>query len=155
MASVLPTFTVAFFKAMRDGGFAADELGVSYYPTSSNSPRDRLQAFKDMATAAQRELGRPVFISEFGYPAAIMHGIFSWNDAVSGYPLTPEGQANFIRDLVGWGVSTGALSGIRPWAPDLAAPGWGPISFFALDGKIATARPALDAILQGTQQVNH
>jgi hypothetical protein len=155
MASVLPTFTVAFFKAMRDGGFAADELGVSYYPTSSNSPRDRLQSFKDMATAAGRELNRPVFVTEFGYPAATMHGIFSWNDAVSGYPLTPEGQSNFIRDLTAWGATTGALSGIRPWAPDLAAPGWAPMSFFALNGKLAIARPALDAIAEGARQTTH
>jgi arabinogalactan endo-1,4-beta-galactosidase len=155
MASVLPTFTVAFYKAMRDGGFAADELGVSYYPTSSNNPRDRLQAFKDMATAAQRELNRPVFISEFGYPAATMHGIFNWNEAVNGYPLTPEGQSNFIRDLAAWGIRTGALSGIRPWAPDLAAPGWAPMSFFSLDGKTATARPALDAIGEGVRKITH
>ncbi|MFZ0821240.1 MAG: FG-GAP-like repeat-containing protein [Candidatus Acidiferrales bacterium] len=152
MSSVLPGQTVAFFKAMRDGGFAADELGVSYYPTSSNSPRDRLQAFKEMSTAAQRELGRPVFIAEFGYPAATMGGVFSWNVAVNGYPLTPEGQANFIRDLVAWGIGAGVLSGIRPWAPDLAAPGWAPMSFFALDGKTATARPALDSIADGARQ---
>jgi hypothetical protein len=151
ISSVLPTQTVAFFKAMRDGGFAADELGVSYYPTSSNNPRDRLQAFKDMATAAQHELGRPIFIAEFGYPARTMGGIFRWNEAVKDYPLTPEGQANFIRDLVAWGVKTGTLSGIRPWAPDLAAPGWVPMSFFQLDGKTATALPAIDAILEGVR----
>jgi arabinogalactan endo-1,4-beta-galactosidase len=149
MSSILPAQTVAFFRAMRDGGFAADELGVSYYPTSSNIPRDRLQAFKDMATAAQHELGRPVFVAEFGYPAKTMSGIFKWNEEVKGYPLTPEGQANFIRDLVAWGVETGTLSGIRPWAPELAAPGWGGMSFFANSGNTATARPALDAILEG------
>jgi arabinogalactan endo-1,4-beta-galactosidase len=155
MTSVLPAQAVAFFKTMRDGGFAADELGVSYYPTSSNSPRDRLRAFKDMATALHRELGRPVFITEFGYPAAHMGGIFNWNEAVTGYPLTPEGQANFIRDLVAWGVNTGVLSGIRPWAPDLAAPGWAPMSFFSLNGKTATARPALDATFEGAHQPAH
>ena len=149
MTSVLPAQTVAFFKAMRDGGFVADELGVSYYPTSSNSPRDRLQAFKDMADTAQRELGRPVFIAEFGYPAKTMKLVFIWNDEVKGYPLSQEGQANFIRDLVAWGVGTGTLSGIRPWAPDLAAPGWAPMSFFENAGKTATARPAIDAILEG------
>jgi hypothetical protein len=147
--SVLPAQAVAFFKAMREGGFAADELGVSYYPTSSSSPKDRLQAFKDMATAAQRELGRPVFVAEFGYPAKMMGGIFKWNEAVKDFPLTPEGQANFIRDFVAWGVKSGTLSGIRPWAPDLAAPGWAPMSFFQLDGKTARARQALDAILEG------
>ncbi len=49
--AVLPTQAVAFYKAMSDGGFPVDELGVSYYPTSSAIPSDRLQAFKDMATA--------------------------------------------------------------------------------------------------------
>jgi arabinogalactan endo-1,4-beta-galactosidase len=130
---------------MRDGGFAPDELGVSYYPTSSSNPKDRLQAFKDMATLVQRELGKPVFIAEFGYPAGKMSGMFSWNDAVSGYPQTPEGQASFVRDLVDWGTREKVLSGIRPWAPDLAAPGWAPMSLFEREGKVVKPRPALDA----------
>jgi arabinogalactan endo-1,4-beta-galactosidase len=150
ISSVLPAQAVAFFKAMREGGFDADEIGVSYYPTSSAFPPDRLQAFKDMATSVQRELGRPVFIAEFGYPSAKMKSEFIWNDAVKGYPLSPEGQADFIRDLVAWGAGTGTLSGIRPWAPDLAGTPWGPMSFFEFDGKTATARPALNAIAEGT-----
>jgi arabinogalactan endo-1,4-beta-galactosidase len=121
---------------------------MSYYPTSSSKPADRLQAFKDTATAVHRELGRPVFVAEFGYPAARMQKGFIWNDAVAGYPLSAEGQAKFIRDLMAWGVQTGVLSGIRPWAPDLAAPGWGPMSFFELNGTTAFARPSLDAIQQ-------
>jgi arabinogalactan endo-1,4-beta-galactosidase len=151
ITSVLPTQAVAFFKAMRQGGFAPDELGASYYPTSSAYPLDRLQAFKDMATAAQRELGRPVFVTEFGYPAAKMESLFIWNDAVKGYPLSSEGQAAFVRDLVAWGTASGTLSGFRPWAPELAIPGWGPMSFFQLNGKTATARPALDAIAEGVR----
>jgi arabinogalactan endo-1,4-beta-galactosidase len=149
ITSVLPTQAVAFYRAMKTGGFVADELGVSYYPTSSAYPPDRLRAFKEMATAVQRELGRPVFIAEFGYPSAKMQSGFIWNDAAKGYPLSPEGQAGFIHDLVAWGAGGGVLSGIRPWAPDLAASDWGPMSFFELNGKTATARPALDAIVQG------
>ena len=146
IASTLPAFTTEFFQAMKKGGFAADELGVSYYPTSSAYPRDRLQAFKDLATMVHRELGRPVFIAEFGYPAGKMSGIFNWNDAVAGYPQTNEGQANFVRDLVAWGRREKVLSGIRPWAPDLAMPGWAPMSLFDRDGKVVTPRPALDAL---------
>jgi len=146
ITSVLPTQAVAFYRAMKIGGFRADELGVSYYPTSSSIPKDRLQAFKDMATTVHRELGRRVFVAEFGYPAGKMQSGFVWNEAVDGYPLSPDGQAKFIRDLVAWGIRTGVLSGIRPWAPDLAAPGWAPMSFFQRDGKIATSRPALDGI---------
>jgi len=145
IASTQPAFTVAFFKAMKEGGFPADELGVSYYPTSSAYPKDRLQAFKEMAIAAQRELGRPIFIAEFGYPAGKMSGMFTWNDALAGYPQTPGGQASISRDLVAWGRREKVLSGIRPWAPDLAFPGWAPMSLFERDGKVVTARPALDA----------
>jgi arabinogalactan endo-1,4-beta-galactosidase len=152
ITAVLPAQAVAFYKAMRDGGFDADDLGVSYYPTSSANPRDRLQAFKDMAAAVHRDLGRPVFVAEFGYPAARMvRGPFIWNDAVPGYPQTPEGQAAFVRDLVTWGRATGTLSGLRPWAPDLPVPGWGPMSFFELSGTSAAARPVLDAFSEGTR----
>lgn len=140
------TSAVAFFKAMKEGGFSADELGVSYYPTSSPWPPDRLQAFKDMAAAARRELERPIFIAEFGYPAAAMEGIFPWNSPVAGYPQTPDGQANFLRDLVAWGARERVLSGIRPWAPDLGLSTWAPMSLFARDGKVLTPRPALDAL---------
>jgi len=145
IASTQPAFAVAFFKAMKAGGFLADELGVSYYPTSSAFPKDRLQAFKEMAKASQRELGRPIFIAEFGYPAAKMQGMFTWNDAVAGYPQTPDGQAGFSRDLVIWGRREKVLSGIRPWAPDLALAGWAPMSLFERDGKVVTPRHALDA----------
>jgi arabinogalactan endo-1,4-beta-galactosidase len=149
ITAVLPAQAVAFFKAMREGGFSPDELGASYYPTSSANPPDRLQAFKDMGTAVHRELGRSVFVAEFGYPAAKMEQVFIWNDAVKGYPLSAEGQANFVRDLAAWGAATGTLSGLRPWGPDIAVSGWGPMSFFQLEGKTATARPALDAAVQG------
>ena len=152
LSAVLPTFATAFYQAMRDAGFVVDELGFSYYPTSSARPADRLKAFKDTATAAYQALGKPVFIAEFGYPAARMERGFIWNDAVPGYALTDEGQAAFIRDLASWGRRSGVLSGIRPWAPDLAMAGWVPMSFFAIEGKTAKGRPALDAISEGLQQ---
>ena len=54
ITSVIPAQAVAFYKAMNGGGFQPDELGVSYYPSSSATPKDRLQAFKDTATALHR-----------------------------------------------------------------------------------------------------
>ena len=146
IASTQPALAVAFFKAMEEGGFAVDEAGVSYYPTSSPWPRDRLQAFKDMATAARRELGRPVFIAEFGYPAGHMEGMFPWNSAIAGYPQTPDGQASFLRDLVAWGTREKVLSGIRPWAPDLGLSTWAPMSLFAREEKVLVPRPSLDVL---------
>ena len=145
ISATQPEVAAAFFSAMRDGGFLVDEAGVSYYPTSSRTPANRLQAFKEMAIAMKRAIGRPVFIAEFGYPSAAMSGAFAWNDAVPDYPLSPEGQASFVRDLVAWGRAEGALSGIRPWAPELVVPGWAPMSLFERQGATVTARPALDA----------
>ncbi len=146
MATQQPALAVAFFKAMKEGGYSIDEPGVSYYPTSSPYPKDRLQTFKDMAKAAKHELGRPLFIAEFGYPASAMSGVFTWNYMVSGYPQTAEGQADFMRDLIAWGKSEKVLSGIRPWAPDLAMPGWAPMSLFEREGKTAKPRAAMDAL---------
>ena len=145
IASTQPQFAAAFFTAMKDGGFLVDEAGVSFYPTSSANPPNRLLAFKDMATAVRTAIGRPVFVAEFGYPSEKMSGVFSWNDAVPGYPQTADGQAAFVRELVTWGRKERMLSGIRPWAPELSAPGWAPMSLFERRGLTVTARPALDA----------
>jgi arabinogalactan endo-1,4-beta-galactosidase len=145
IAATQPAVALAFFKAMRDGGFAADECGVSYYPTSTSGATRRLAEFKAMAETVHRQLGCLVFIAEIAYPAGTMHGVFAWNEAVDGYPQTPDGQARFIRDLVAWGRRSGVLSGIRPWGPELAAPGWAPMSLFERHGRVVTARPALDA----------
>lgn len=148
-SSVLPAQAVEFYKAMQKGGFLPDEIGMSYYATSSAFPPDRLAAFKETATALKKEFGRPVFVTELGYPSARMESGFVWNDAVKGYPQTPEGQAGFIRDLAAWGVASGVLSGIRPWAPELAVSGWAPMSFFSMEGRTAVARPSLNAVAEG------
>ncbi len=149
--TVRPKVYVAYFKAMKKGGYLPDELGFSYYPTNDmgRGAVNRLHGFKEMATAAHRELGRPVFIAEYAY-AAGDRPIGLWeNLPVKGYPLTPGGQADFLRDLVAWGTQEGILSGIRPWAPELVT-GWEPMALFSAAGKTATARPALKSIVTGS-----
>jgi len=150
MSAEIPTQASAFFQAMKDGGYSPDELGFSFYPSSSPQPADRLQAFQDTVTAVHSQLGRPVFIAEFGYPAeTVTEGAFStWNFALAQYPLTPQGQAALLRHLASWGSGAG-VSGIRPWAPETAVPGWAPFSLFATQGNTATARPSLRAIADG------
>ena len=150
VASVLPDTAVAFYETMRQGGFLPDELGFSFYPTGSDKPPRRLEAFKNTVAAVSKALDRPVFVAEFGYPAARMtEGAFKdWNHAVENYPQTPDGQAAFYRDFVKWAAAAG-VTGVRPWAPDLPMPGWGPFAFFSLDGKTAVARPVLDALAGG------
>ena len=143
-------FAVAFYRAMSEDGFDVDEAGFSFYPSSSTSPRNRLKAFQSTVKAVNQELGLPVFIAEFAYPAApLKSGPFkSWNYQQNKYELTPEGQAAILRDLTSWGVKNG-LCGIRYWAPDLIVPLWEGFSLFSVSGMRATARPALDSISRG------
>lgn len=151
----LPKQAVAFYKAMREGGFVPDELGFSFYPTFTNQPPDRLEAFKQTVILVNSEFHRPVFLAEFAYAAASdpSSGIFSSANAIPHYPLTPQGQADFMRDLADWGKTRG-LSGIRPWGPDTAISVWQPFALFEVKGKTAVARPALAAIQAGVRAGN-
>jgi len=152
VSAEIPTQGAAFFQAMKDGGYSPDELGFSFYPSSSSQPADRLQAFRDTVSAVHSQLARPVFIAEFGYPAeTVTEGPYStWNFALTQYPLTPQGQAGLLNYLASWGPGAG-ISGIRPWAPEVAlpTPGWVPFALFAAQGNTATARPSLRAIADG------
>ena len=77
---------------------------------------------------------------------------FPWNNTQPGYPQTPDGQYRYLRVLAAESAATGAVAGIRPWAPDycINPPGiWEPMSLFTHAG---AAKPALDAIQQALLQ---
>lgn len=150
LAAYSPRFVIDFFEAMDANGFVVAQPGLSYYPTSSNATPDRFNRFKAMATEASAALKRPIFVAEYSYAVGpFKFGNDDWANGVDPYPISREGQAAFLRDLVAWGASSGHLSGIRPWAPDFALPGWGEMSFFDVKGDVAVARPALDSITNG------
>jgi Glycosyl hydrolase family 53 len=150
ITAVVPAQGVAFYRAMADGGFVPEELGFSFYPSSSDRPPHRLEAFQKTALETHKALGRPIFIAEFGYPAGpVAEGMFaSWNHALDGYPLTEKGQAGLLEDLVAWSPTAG-VCGIRPWGPELAVPGWAPFALFSPNGKTAAGRPGLRALASG------
>jgi len=148
--SARPEFAVAYFQAMNEGGYFPDELGLSYYPT--NTSKRNYNDYKETVLALNRELGKKVYLGEFAYPAGEMTGYFKWNAALDGYPLTDEGQAAFIKDMIAWGYGNKLLSGIRPWGADFLNADWLPMSFFNVRDKRAIARPGLDAIQLGLQQ---
>lgn len=153
--AVQPAESLAFYRAMAKGGFHPNELGFSFYPSASASPPDRLKAFRETVAAMREEFGKPVFIAEFGYPAKPMTvGPFAdWNYHAGPYAVSPQGQADLMRDLASWGKTAG-LSGIRPWGPDFPVPGWEPMALFGATGNQAVARPSLDAIAQGLASPN-
>ncbi|WP_141576537.1 glycosyl hydrolase 53 family protein [Actinomadura sp. WMMA1423] len=152
VAAASSKLSTAFWQAMSAAGFRADELGTSFYPTS-NDYGDRLAIFKDVTTTLQSTFGKKVFVAELGYPSATMSDPYAWNSPLPGYPISPQGAHDFVRDLVAWGGGTsGPLSGVRPWAPDYCTAGWQPMSHFTVTGTTATADPVLNAIAQGLQQ---
>jgi len=144
---------LAFFRAMKRGGFFPDEFGISYYPTAISEPTDQLAALKSLVKSIKDEFDRPVFLAEYGYPALrIPDGPFAdWDNEVPDYPMTPEGQAGLLRELTRWGVANG-LSGIRPWAADFVIPAWEPIALFHVVGSLATAQPSLGAMAEGLKK---
>jgi Glycosyl hydrolase family 53 len=151
--STSPTFAVAFYQAMKDGGLVLDAAGFSFYPTASTTPPDRLHQFRLTVEAVKNQLGLASFIAECAYPATALTGMsyFStWNNALASYPISDAIQAAFYHDLASWGAS-GALTGIRPWAPDLFVGDWAPFSFFVpKGGTTGGARLGLDAIREGS-----
>jgi arabinogalactan endo-1,4-beta-galactosidase len=139
----------AFYAAMDEAGFRADQLGMSYYPTAIENGLDRLAAAQQTIQSLRAGLGRRIFVAEFGYPSSTMGPPFPWNATVAGYPESPQGQYSFLKNLVSWGRTTGNLSGIRPWAPDYLTSFWQPMSLYAAAGSQGVAQPGLDAIADG------
>src|SRR5207253_8690146 len=135
----------------REAGYFPDLPGASYYPTASAEEKDPFAKFKQTAALLHETLKRPLFVAEFGFPAskALAFSGGAWARPLPGYPVSPQGQADFTRDLVAWGAKTGHLAGLRPWAPDFAGPVWGAMSYFDLQEKRAVARPGLDATTRG------
>ena len=145
-----PAVQLAFWESVRLVGYAPDVFGTSYYPTDGRTDlgaSDRVAWLRGIAQGLHARYGKPMFVSEYGYPSGLMDPPYIFNDAVTGYPQTEQGQYDFLRDLVAWGVESGLLTGIRPWAPDYCTnSGWAPMSLFDLNGTVATAKPALHAI---------
>jgi len=146
-----PKMAARFYEVHRDAGYLPDQLGASFYPTSDTHQRDPFARMKETVTHLNETFKRPVFLAEFGFPAStkLAFGGGTWTKPIPGYAVSPEGQANITRDVVAWGLKTGYLAGVRPWAPDFVGLGWGAMTYFDLQDKKAVARPGLEALREG------
>lgn len=148
-----PAVPIAFWEAMRSGGYLPDHLGQSVWGTQGaghGGPQDTFAWVRETSTELRRRFGRPMFLAEFGFPTGPMSSPYDWNDVQKGYPMNVRGQHDYVRDIASWGARTGNLAGIRPWAPDYwIRDGWANMSFFRRSQLGAVAKPALDAIRQG------
>jgi Glycosyl hydrolase family 53 len=145
-----PNVQLACWQSFKEAGYLPDLLGTSYYPTAGAAVGDAVDMFewfKQNATALKSKFGREIFIGEYGYPTALMQPPYVFDDQVESYPISVAGQYDFTHDLVRWGIESGCLAGVRPWAPEYCTDsGWAPMSWFAPSGRVATANPALHAI---------
>jgi len=145
-----PAVSLAFWEALKQVGYEPDVFGTSYYPTSGKSTDGALDTvawLHGVADGLAQKYGKQLFIAEYGYPSDLMQPPYPFNDTVSGYPQTPQGQHDFTHDLVAWGVQSERLAGLRPWAPDFCNnSGWAPMAWFTASGSTATAKPALHAM---------
>jgi hypothetical protein len=152
-----PAVQLAFWQAVKDVGYFPDLFGTSYYPTSGKSTDgaiDTVAFIKGVAAGVRQKFGRHLFIAEYGYPSALMPPPYPFNDTVSGYPQTPQGQHDFTRDLVIWGITEGWLSGLRPWAPDYCTnSAWAPMAWFTQSGVTATPKPAFAAVEEALEKL--
>ena len=138
-------YTLAFAEGLLRSGFKLDCMGLSYYPSADKDAQGRYSCVKDTITRLNKELGLESFIAEYAYPASQPEGPYNqWCNSITGYDLTPDGQAGFLRDFLIWGLENN-VCGIRPWAPELAVAGWEAFAIFEGGDHNLVARPALTA----------
>lgn len=130
IATVITTVNnaVTYFNTLKENGFPLDTAGISFYPSAPGIYINKINMYKKIVTAINTKCKLPVFIAEFSYPSGPVSGPYAgWSKTVSGYPHTPQGQADMYQDVVEWGKSHGVI-GIRYWAPDYRE--WGSMSMF-------------------------
>jgi len=143
--SIDPVFASAFYTSMQELGVDYDHIGLSYYPPAFG-PLMSAELCRTL-DILDEQLGLPVVIAEFAYPASIPTGgpFGYWKHALPGYPLTPEGQASWIADFLASLRANPNIVGAYYFSPDFSWSGelWSP---FALFDETNTARPGLGAL---------
>ena len=121
-----------FFSKMQEAGIDYDIIGASYYPYWHGTPSELFENFR-----ACRVFGKEIMIMELGYgftdKGYLLGGeekrlvIDSERSNIPGftdrYPISAEGQAKFVRDILDCARKEG-ISGVFYWEP-LWLPGEG------------------------------
>lgn len=109
-----------WLRRVAAAGLEFDEIGLSYYPDWHGD----LATFRRNLAALAAEFGRPVQVVETAYPWRPVP-FFAGKRAMD-WPQTPEGQAQFLRDVVEAvrAVPDGRGRGVWYWHPEsIPAPG--------------------------------
>jgi len=143
-----------FFDHVKEQGAEFDLIGLSYYPVWHGT----LDNLRENLVATAARYGKPIVVVETAYPWTA--GDPKWdkwqgpdNKVRDKYPLTPEGQRQFLADLVKTVRETpdGLGCGILWWAPEwIAVKGFdGHGASLALFDRDGNALPALDLLRGG------
>lgn len=109
-----------WFRHARAAGLDYDILGLSYYPDWHGG----LANYRRTLAALADEFQKPIMVVEAGYP---WRSAKKWTEKQNmDWPLTPEGQAEFLRDVVQAvrEIPGGLGRGVWYWHPEsLQLPG--------------------------------
>lgn len=103
-----------WFRHVRDAGLDYDLIGISYYPDWHGG----LENYRRTLAALAEEFQKPIQVVEAGYP---WHTAKKWTEKANmDWPLTPVGQAQFLRDVVQAvrDVPHGLGRGVWYWHPE-------------------------------------
>lgn len=139
-----------FFDHVNADSVPYDLIGLSYYPWWHGTMGD-LEA--NLRATAQR-YGVDIMVVETSYPwRPGGWESFATNTVAMTWPVSPQGQAAFVRDVVGVVAATpgGHGAGVVWWYPEaITVPGlfvWGggSLALFDSTGNVLPAAPALGA----------
>ena len=150
-------FSYGFFSTMIQHDVPLDYLGLSFYPSSGiydigeamynhrNATRSQQLFFTNTERLSTR-CARPIIVSEYAYPSSsLIIGMFSsFNHAVEGYPLTFQGQQDWLRDFLLWCHEQPFIAGTYYFSPEFYLYLWAPMALFTFWGR---AKPAVDSFV--------
>ena len=137
-------YCIAFWQAMAAAGVKVDYPGLSYFPSSAKEAAQRRFGYLWLQCAKiVNAVHAPVLVCETGYPAAVSFGgqFSSWNSPADGYPLSENGQAKWLADLVELVRSDPNFAGVIYFSPEWYNESiWDAFALFNAEG---VARPSI------------
>jgi arabinogalactan endo-1,4-beta-galactosidase len=153
--------TSSFLSAMDEFNVEYDIVCFSFYPSMFGAGLNKLEELKKIA----EDRGKRIAFAEYAYPSRPLKGQFWFMSKPSpGYPLTPEGQASWLKDFLTYCKRLNVYAAFY-WSPELyllkdqlkriysseKMPldfGWGPMSFFDENGHV---KPCVESLCYGEQ----
>lgn len=112
-----PYFVRAFFKSMIEFEVPFDLAGLSFYPSYAGEERPDIETLKESVEEIAG-LGKKTFICEYSYPSSPSSEDPTFDKPVTGYPLTPKGQAKHLTYFLKWCSENPHTVGVMYFYPD-------------------------------------